>query len=126
MGRYCLSFSIFYLRNYFTDFNDVSNGGLHLTLSVLRAIFGPKRDEVTGGWRKLHNEQLHNLYSSPGVIRTNNSRRRPLRRLIRRWENNINRDLREIEWDSMDWIDLVLDRDQWRTLVNIVVDLRVL
>jgi hypothetical protein len=36
---------------------------------VLRTIFGPKRDEVTGGWRKLHNEELHNLYSSPGIIR---------------------------------------------------------
>jgi hypothetical protein len=36
---------------------------------VLRRIFGPKRDEVTGDWRKLHNEMLHNLYSSPGIIR---------------------------------------------------------
>jgi hypothetical protein len=36
---------------------------------VLRSIFGPKRDEVTGGWRKLHNEELHGLYSSPGIIR---------------------------------------------------------
>jgi hypothetical protein len=36
---------------------------------VLRGIFGPKRDEVTGGWRKLHNEELHNLYSSPSKIR---------------------------------------------------------
>jgi hypothetical protein len=35
---------------------------------VLRRIFGPKRDEVTGGWRKLHNEELHNLYSSPNII----------------------------------------------------------
>jgi hypothetical protein len=37
---------------------------------VLRRIFGPKRDEVTGEWRKLHNEELHNLYSSPNIIRT--------------------------------------------------------
>jgi hypothetical protein len=36
---------------------------------VLRSIFGPKRDEVTGDWRKLHNEELHNLYSSPNIIR---------------------------------------------------------
>jgi hypothetical protein len=36
---------------------------------VLRRIFGPKRDEVTGEWRKLHNEELHNLYSSPNIIR---------------------------------------------------------
>jgi hypothetical protein len=37
--------------------------------SALRRLFGPKRDEVTGGWRKLHNEELHNLYSSPSIIR---------------------------------------------------------
>jgi hypothetical protein len=42
---------------------------------VLRRIFGPKRDEVTGGWRKLHNEKLHNLYSSPSIIRIIKSRR---------------------------------------------------
>jgi hypothetical protein len=42
---------------------------------VLRGIFGPKRDEVIGGWRKLHNEELHNLYSSPSIIRMIKSRR---------------------------------------------------
>jgi hypothetical protein len=42
--------------------------------SVLRRIFGPKRDELTGGWRKLHNEELHNLYSSPSIIRMIKSR----------------------------------------------------
>jgi hypothetical protein len=42
---------------------------------VLRRIFGPKRDEVTGGWRNLHNEELHNLYSSPSIIRMIKSRR---------------------------------------------------
>jgi hypothetical protein len=42
---------------------------------VLRGIFGPKRDEVTGGWRKLHNEELHNLYSSPSIVREIKSRR---------------------------------------------------
>jgi hypothetical protein len=42
---------------------------------VLRRIFGPKRDGVTGGWRKLHNEELHNLYSSPSIRRIINSRR---------------------------------------------------
>jgi hypothetical protein len=42
---------------------------------VLRRIFGPKRDEVTGGWRKLHNEELHNLFSSPGIIRMIKPRR---------------------------------------------------
>jgi hypothetical protein len=43
---------------------------------VLRRIFGPKKDEVTGGWRKLHNEELHNLYSSPSIIRMIKSRRK--------------------------------------------------
>jgi hypothetical protein len=42
---------------------------------VLRRIFGPKRDEVTGGWRKLHNDELHNLYSSPSISRMIKSRR---------------------------------------------------
>jgi hypothetical protein len=42
---------------------------------VLRRIFGPKRDGVTGGWKKLHNEELHNLYSSPSIIRIIWSRR---------------------------------------------------
>jgi hypothetical protein len=41
---------------------------------VLRRIFGPMRDEVTGGWRKLHNEEFHNLYFSPNIIRINKSR----------------------------------------------------
>jgi hypothetical protein len=42
---------------------------------VLRRIFGPKRDEVTGGWRKLHNEELHSLYSSPSFVRVIKARR---------------------------------------------------
>jgi hypothetical protein len=42
---------------------------------VLRRIFGPNRDEVTGGWRKLHNEELHGLYSSPGIVRVMKARR---------------------------------------------------
>jgi hypothetical protein len=69
---------------------------------VLRRIFGQKRDEVTGGWRKLHNEELHNLYSSPSIIRMSKS-----------------------IWDGIDWIDLAQDRDQWRALVNTVMNLRV-
>jgi hypothetical protein len=43
--------------------------------AMLRRIFGPKRDAVTGGWRKLHNENLHNLYSSPSIIRMIKSRK---------------------------------------------------
>jgi hypothetical protein len=114
-------------------------------------IFGPKRDEVIGGWRKLHNE-LHNLYCSPSIIRIIKSRRlrwtghvscmgeksnafmilvgkperkRTLRRPTHRWENNINMDFREIGWDCVDWIDLAQDRGQWRALVNTVMNLQV-
>jgi hypothetical protein len=92
---------------------------------VLRRIFGPKRDEVTGEWRKLHNEDLHNLYSSPDIVRQIKSRRikwvehvarmgegrnvyrvlvgkpegkRPLERPRRRWEDGIKKDLGEIGW----------------------------
>jgi hypothetical protein len=115
----------------------------------LRRIFGPKRDEVIGGWRKLHNE-LHNLYSSPCIIRIIKSRRmrraghvvrmgakrnayrilvgkaegkRPQGRPRHKWEDNIRMDLREIGWGGMDWIDLAQDRDQWRALV--IMNLRV-
>jgi hypothetical protein len=119
---------------------------------VLRRIFGPNRDEVTGDWRKLHNEELYNLYSSPSIIRMIKSRqirwtlhvarmeekrnayrilvgmpegKRPLARPRRRWVDNIKMGLREIGWDGMDWIELAQDRDQWRALVNTVMNLRV-
>jgi hypothetical protein len=119
---------------------------------VLRGIFGPKRDEVIGGWRKLHNEELHTLYCSPSIIRMIKSRRMRwaghvtrmgenrnvyrdlvgtpegkmrLGRPRRRWEDNIKIDVREIGWGGMDWIDLAQDRDQWRALVNTVMNLRV-
>jgi hypothetical protein len=119
---------------------------------VLRKIFGPRRDEVTGDWRKLHNEELHNLYSSSNIIRKNKSRgvrraghvarmgekrnayrilvKKPkgkssVRRPRRRWVDNIKMDLRAREWYGMDWIELAQDRDQWRALVNTVMNLRV-
>jgi hypothetical protein len=115
---------------------------------VIRRIFGPKRDEVTGEWRKLHNEELHNLYSSPNIIRQIKSRRkrwaghvarmgkernvyrvlmgkpegkRPLGRPRRRWEDGIRMDLREIDWGGVDWIQLAQDRDRWRALVNTAI-----
>jgi hypothetical protein len=107
---------------------------------------------VIGGWRKLHNEELHNLYCSPSIIRIIKSRRirwaghvarigekrnayrilvgkpegkRTLGRPRRRWEDSIRMDLREIGWGGVDWIDLAHDRDQWRALVNTVMNLRV-
>jgi hypothetical protein len=82
---------------------------------VLRRIFGPRRDEVTRGCRKLHNEELNNLYSSPSIIRMIKSRRilvgkskgnRPLGKPRCRWVDNIKMDLREIGWYGMDWFEL--------------------
>jgi hypothetical protein len=72
---------------------------------VLRRIFGPKRDEVIGDCRKLHNEELHNLVGKPGG-------KRPLRRARYRSVDNIKMDLREIGLGGMDWIDLAQDRGQ--------------
>jgi hypothetical protein len=120
---------------------------------VLRRIFGPKRDEVTGEWRKLHSGELHNLYASPDIIMQIKSRRmrwaghvarmgeerkvhkvlvgtpegkRPLERPRRRWEDGLKMDLREIGWGGVEWIHLAQDRDQWGTVVNAVMNLRVL
>jgi hypothetical protein len=121
---------------------------------VLRRIFGPKRGEVTGHWRKLHNEELHNFYSSPDIIRQVKSRgmrwaghvarmreerkvykvlvgkpegKRPLGRPRRRWEDGIRMDLREIGLGGdVDWIRLAQDRDRWRAVLSAVMNLRVL
>jgi hypothetical protein len=120
--------------------------------TVLRKIFGPKRGEVTGEWRRLHNEELYGLCSSPNIIRVIKSRRmrwamhlarmgegrgsyrilvgrperrRPLGRPRRRWEDNIKMDVQEVGWGSMDWIDKAQDRDRWRAVVNAVMNLRV-
>jgi hypothetical protein len=59
------------------------------------------------------------------ILVGNPERKRPLGRPRRRWVNNIETDLWEIGWDGMDWIDLIQDRDQWRALVNAVMNLRV-
>jgi hypothetical protein len=107
---------------------------------------------VTGGWRKLHNEELHNLYSSISRIRIIKSRRmrwaehvalmgekrnvyrllvgkpeekRPIGRPIRSWIDNIKMDLLEIGLNVVDWIGLAQDRYSWRALVNSVMNLRV-
>jgi hypothetical protein len=119
---------------------------------MLRRIFGPRRDEVTGEWRRLHNEELNDLYSSPNIVRVIKSRRmrwaghvarmgkergvyrfwvgkpegrRPLGRPRRRWMDNIRMDLQEMGCRYMDWIGLGQDRDRWRTLVSAVMNLRV-
>jgi hypothetical protein len=117
--------------------------------SVLRKIFGCKRDEVTGAWRKLHNEELNDLYCSPTIVRVIKSRRmkwagnvalmgegrdvcrllvgkpegkRPLGKPRHRWEDNIEMDLQEMGCGVMDWIELAQDRDRWRALVNAVAN----
>ena len=105
---------------------------------VLRRVFGPKRDEVTEEWKKLHNEELSDLYYLLNIVRVVNSRRmrmaghvarmgegrvvhrvlvgkpegkRPLGRPRRRWENNIRMDLQEVGGSCGDWMELARDRD---------------
>ncbi|KAJ4447002.1 hypothetical protein ANN_08990 [Periplaneta americana] len=119
---------------------------------VLRKIFGAKRDKVTGEWRKLHNTELHALYSSPDIIRNIKSRRlrwaghvarmgesrnayrvlvgrpegkRPLGRPRRRLEDNIKVDLREVGYDGRVWFNLSQDRERWRAYVRAAMNLRV-
>jgi hypothetical protein len=119
---------------------------------VLRRVFGPKRDEVTGEWRKLRNEELNDLYSLPNIVRGVNWRRmrweghvarmgeergvhrvlvgkpegkRTLWRHRRRWEDNIKMDLQEFGEGCGDWMELAQDRDRWRALVSTVKNLRV-
>jgi hypothetical protein len=126
--------------------------GRNINWGCLRWIFEPKRDGVTGGWRKLHNEELHNLFSSPSIIRIIKLRRMrwaghvarmgekrnvyrllvgkpewkgPLGRPRRRWIDNIKMDLLEIRLNVVDWIVLAQDRYRWRALVNSVMNLRV-
>jgi hypothetical protein len=113
---------------------------------MLRRIFGPKRDEVTGEWRKLHNEELCVLYSSPSIIRIIKLRRmrwaghvgekrntyrllvgkpggkRPLGRPRCMWVDNIRMDLGEVGWGDVDWIGLAQDRHRWRAVVNLVLN----
>jgi hypothetical protein len=119
---------------------------------VLMRIFGLKSDEVTGEWRKLHNEELHDLYSLPSIIRIIKSWRmrwagyvarmgekrntyrllvgkpegkRPLGRPRHRWVDNIRMALGEVGYGDVDWIGLAQDRNRWRALVNSVLNLRV-
>jgi hypothetical protein len=117
----------------------------------VRRIIELKREEVAGGWKRLHNEELHNFYASQTItvyssggcdgrdmehawvrlemnakvwsrnLKVNIS----FRRCMPRWEDNIRMDLRKIEWGGMDWINLDQDRDQWRSPVNMVMKLQV-
>jgi hypothetical protein len=114
---------------------------------VLRRVFGPKRGEVTGEWRKLHNEELNDLYSLPKIVRVVKSRRmkwaghvarigegrgvhrvlvgkpegkRPLGRPRRRWEDYVKMDVQEVGWGRGDWMGLAQDRDGWRAVVSTV------
>jgi hypothetical protein len=120
--------------------------------TVLRRIFGPKRGEVIGEWRRLHKEELNGLYSTANIIRVIKSRRlmwlghvarmgegrgayrilverlegkRPIGRPRRRWEDNIKMDLQKVAWDGLAWIDMAQNRDWWRALVNAAMNLQV-
>jgi hypothetical protein len=119
---------------------------------VLWRAFGPKRDEVIGEWRKLHNEELSDLYSLPNIVRVVISRKmrlvghvarmgegrvvhgilvgrpdgkRPLGRQRRRWEDNIMMDLQDVGGGCGDWMELAQDRDRWRALVSTVMNLQI-
>jgi hypothetical protein len=112
-------------------------------------IFGRKRDEVPGEWRKFHNEELGDLYSLPNIVRVVKSRRmrwvghvsrmgegrgvhrvlvgkhegkRPLARPRRRWEDSIQMDLREVGGGCGDWMELAQDKDRWQAIVSAVMN----
>jgi len=133
-----------------------TEGGARLRVfenRVLRRIFRPKGDEVTGEWRKLHNEDLHDMHSSPNITRAIKLRKirwaghvarmgesRNVYRVLvgkpegkislgrprSRWEDNIKMDLQEMGCGGIDWIELAQDRDRWWARVIAVIVLRFL
>jgi hypothetical protein len=119
---------------------------------VLRRVFGTERDEVTGEWRKVHNEELNDLYSLPKIPRVVKSKRmkwvghvarmreergvhrvlvgkhegkKPLGRSKRRWEDNIKKNVQQDGGGCGDWMELAQDRNSWWTIVSPVKNLRV-
>jgi hypothetical protein len=117
---------------------------------TLMRIFGPQRDEVTRGWIKLYNEELHNLISPLDIIRIIKSRKmrwvghvarmmemknvykdlvgkpgrtRPLGKPMLRWKDTIKMDFMEKGFEGVDWTYMVQDRDRWRVVVNTVIKL---
>jgi hypothetical protein len=120
-------------------------------IMVLRRIFGPRRNEVKEEWRRLHKEELNDLYSPHNIVLVLKARirwawhvarmveerglyrvlvgkpegRRPMGRPRGRWVDNIRMDLQAVGCVCMDWIGLAQDRDSWRTLVSAVMNLRV-
>jgi hypothetical protein len=131
------------------------DGGTRLRVfenRVLRRIFGPKMDEVTKEWRKLNNEELSDLSSSPNILRVKKSSRmrwaehvahmeegRSVYRILvgkpegksqigrhrRRWKGNIKMDFQEVGCGHVYWIEVAQDRDTWRALMIAVMNLRV-
>jgi len=118
---------------------------------VRRRIIRRMREEAAGGWRRLRNEELYNMYNWPNIVRVIKSRnmrwvrnvarmgamrnaynilvgkperKRPLGKPRRRWEYNIRIDLREIGLEGVDWMHLVQYTDQWRPLLSTVMNLR--
>jgi len=114
-------------------------------------ILGPKRDELTGEWRKLHNKELNDLYSSPNIAQVVKSRimrcaghvarmgesrgvyrvfvwkpegKRAVRRPTHRWEQNIKMDLQEVGYVGTDWSTVAQNRDTWQALMKAVMNLQ--